>query len=235
MTDRVAIVAVAQTPYEAPNDTWRSHELTYHAVEKVLNDTGLKFTKDGTGIDATITCSNWLMEARAISNIPHGDVPGSHLRCEAKVSTEGSNAVAFAMIQILSGKYDVILVNASCKESNTNQSIVDNFSFEPIFHQKLGLDFLQAAAMQQARYMHKYGVSREQCAQVVVKNRSNGLQNPEVRFGAALNTHDVINSQVMAYPITSQEIRPTCDGACALILATEDKAKELTSKPLWIT
>ena len=59
MTDRVAIIAVAQTPYEAPNDTWRSHELTSHAVEKVLNETGLEFTKDGKGIDATITCSNW--------------------------------------------------------------------------------------------------------------------------------------------------------------------------------
>ena len=235
MRERVGIVAVAQTSYEAAHDWWRSHELTSHTVEKVLEETGLNWAKDGTGIDSTVSCSNWIMEGRAISNVSHGDVAGSHLRCEIKVSTEGANAVAFAMIQILSGKYDVILVTSCCKESNTNQSIVDNFCFEPIFHQKLGLDFLQAAALQQTRYMHKCGISREQCAAVVVKNRKNGLNNPNVRFGADLGLEEVMNAPMLAYPITSQEIRPVCDGACTLILATEEKARKLTGKPVWIT
>jgi acetyl-CoA C-acetyltransferase len=234
MVERVGIVAVAQTSYEAAHDEWASHELTYHTVEKVLEETGLTWAKDGTGIDASVTCSNWLMEGRGISNMPHSQVAGGHLRCETKVSTEGCAAVFYAMIQILSGHYDVVLVTAACKESNTNQSIVDNFCFEPIFHQKLGLDFLQAAGLQQMRYMHKYGISREQCAQVVVKNRRNGLKNPNVRFGAELRVEDVMGSKIMAYPITSQEIRPVCDGACALILAKEEKAKRLTNKPVWI-
>ena len=235
MRERVGIVALAQTTYEGAHDRWRSHELTSHTVEKVLEETGLTWAKDGTGIDATVTSNNWLMEGRAIANVTHGDVAGAHLRTEVKVSTEGINAVAFAMIQILSGHHDVILVTTCCKESNTNQSIVDNFSFEPIFHQKLGLDFLQAAALGQTRYMHRYGVSREQCAEVVVKNRKNGLANPNVRFGAKVSTKDVMNAPFLAYPITSQETRPVCDGACTLILAKEEKAKKLTNKPVWIT
>jgi len=235
MRERVGIVAVAQTSYEPAHDKWRSHELTYHTVEKVLQETGLKFKDDGTGIDATVSCSNWIMEGRGISNLPHSDVAGGHLRCETKVSTEGSNAVALAVIQILSGKYDVILVTASCKESNANQSIVDNFCFEPIFHQKLGLDFLQAAALQQSSYMAKYGISREQCAKVVEKNRKNGLKNPHVRFGGEVRVDDVMNARMMAYPISSQEIRPVCDGACTVILANEEKTKKLTDKPVWIT
>jgi acetyl-CoA C-acetyltransferase len=83
--------------------------------------------------------------------------------------------------------------------------------------------------------MDEYDISREQCAQVVVKNRRNGLKNPNVRFGAELQLEDVIGSRMMAYPITSQEIRPACDGACALILAKEEKATRLTNKPVWIT
>jgi acetyl-CoA C-acetyltransferase len=201
----------------------------------VLQETGLTWAKDGSGIDATVTSSNWLMEGRAIANVTHGDVAGSHLRTEVKVSTEGINAVAFAMIQILSGHHDVILVTACCKESNTNQSIVDNFCFEPIFHQKLGLDFLQAAALGQIRYMYRYGISREQCAHVVVKNRKNGLSNPYVRFGANVSSEEVVKAPFLAYPITSKEVRPICDGACTLILAKEDRAKKLTNKPVWIT
>jgi len=235
MRERVGIVAVAQTTYEGAHDRWRSHELTSHTVEKVLQETGLTWAKDGSGIDATVTSSNWLMEGRAIANVTHGDVAGSHLRTEVKVSTEGINAVAFAMIQILSGHHDVILVTACCKESNTNQSIVDNFCFEPIFHQKLGLDFLQAAALGQIRYMYRYGISREQCARVVVKNRKNGLSNPYVRFGADVSSEEVVKAPFLAYPITSKEVRPICDGACTLILAKEDRAKKLTNKPVWIT
>ena len=68
----------------------------------------------------------------------------------------------------------------------------------------------------------------------MTKNRSNGLKNPNVRFGADLSPGEVMGSRMMAYPITAQEIRPVCDGACALILATEEKAKKLTNKPLWI-
>ncbi len=234
MSEKVGIVAVAQTVYEPMHDHWRSHELTYHTVEKVLEETGLKFTDDGTGIDATVSSSNWLMEGRGISNLPHGDVAGAHLRCETKVSTEGINAVALAMIQILAGKYDVVLVTACCKESNANQSVIDNFCFEPIFHQKLGLDFLQAAALQQSQYMGKHGITREQCARVVEKNRKNGLNNPNNRFGANVDVDPVMSSKMLAHPITSQEVRPTCDGAATLILASEEKARRLTDKPVWI-
>lgn len=235
MSKRVGIVAVAQTAYEPAHDHWRSHELTYMTVENVLQETGLKFSGDGTGIDATVSSSNWLMEGRGISNLPHSDVAGGHLRCETKVSTEGINAVMLAMIQILAGKYDVVLVTACCKESNANQSVIDNFCFEPIFHQKLGLDFLQVAALQQSQYMEKHGISREQCARVVEKNRSNGLKNPNTRFGANVTVDTVMSSNVLAHPITSQEVRPMCDGAATLILATEEKAKKLTDKPVWIT
>lgn len=235
MKERVGIVAVAQTPYEGSHDRWRSHELTALTVEKVLADTGLTWAKDGTGIDATVTSNNWLMEGKAIANVSHGDVAGSHLRTEVKVSTEGINAVALAMIQILSGHHDVILVTACCKESNTDQSIIDNFCFDPVYHQKIGLDFLQAAALGQTAYMHRHGVTREQCAAIVVKNRQNGLANPNVRFADRTTTGQVLGAPMAAYPITSAEIRPSCDGACTLILAREGKARKLTNKPVWIT
>ena len=68
-----------------------------------------------------------------------------------------------------------------------------------------------------------------------MKNRGNGLKNPSVRIGAQLRVEDVMGSKMMAYPITSQEIKPLCDGACTVILAKEEKAKKLTNKPVWIT
>jgi len=235
MSDKVGIVAVAQTSYEQPEDRWRTQELTYQTVERMLEETGLTWARDGTGIDATITCSQDHVEGQTISNIAHETVAGGNLRPAVKVDRDGAAAVALGMVHILSGHYDVVLVTACAKESSLNQSIVDNFGFEPIFHRKLGLDFLQAAALQAMRYMDKYGISREQCARVVVKNRGNGLRNPYVQFGAELRLEDVLYSEMMAYPITAQEIKPVCDGACTIVLAREEKARRLTSKPVWIT
>ena len=44
-----------------------------------------------------------------------------------------------------------------------------------------------------------------------------------------------MGSTMLAYPITFSERKPVCDGAVSLILATEEKAKKLTDKPVWIT
>lgn len=44
MVEMVGIVAVAQTAYEPAHQHWRSHELTYDTVEKVPEETGLRFS-----------------------------------------------------------------------------------------------------------------------------------------------------------------------------------------------
>lgn len=232
--ERVGIVAVAQTKYEAAKPAWRPHELTYLVVEEVLAQTGLSFAKDGTGIDATVTCSSDHWDGRTLSNIPHGEVAGSFLRPEEKVAMDGANAVAYGFLKILSGHCDTVLVTAACKESETVGYIVENFGFDPIYHQKLGLDFLQAAALQATRYMNKYGISRAQCAKVVVKNRGNALKNPYAQVAGEVSIEEVLNSKMMAEPITFLEMKPVSDGACALILTREEKAKKLTDKPVWI-
>lgn len=235
MSERVGIVAVAQTSYEQPEDRWTPAELTYQAVLKVLEETGLTWARDGTGIDSTITCGQDHIEGQTISNMSHEMVAGGHFRPAVKVDRDGAAGVILGMAQILCGHYDVVIVTACLKESGLDQSIVETFGFEPIFHRKLGLDNLQAAALQATRYMNKYGISREQCARVVVKNRSNGVKNPYVQFGANLRVEDVLNSEMMAYPITAMEVKPICDGAIAIILAKEEKAKRLTNKPIWVT
>lgn len=231
---RVGIVAVAQTEYEEAKPAWREAEITYQIVEKLLEETGLSFAEDGTGIDATVTCSSDHWDGRTLSDIPHGEVSGAHLRAEEKVSSDGINAVIYAYLQILSGHYDVVLAVTTCKESQTVGHIIENLAFDPVYQQKIDLDFLAAAALQANRYIHKYGITPEQCARVVVKNRSNARNNPFAQLRAPVSMDEVLNSTMLAYPLRSLEAKPVSDGACGLILASEEKAKKLTKKPAWI-
>jgi acetyl-CoA C-acetyltransferase len=82
--------------------------------------------------------------------------------------------------------------------------------------------------------MHKYGITEEQCAKVVVKNRGNAKHNPYAQEPLDLTVSDVLNSKMLAYPIKLLDAKPTSDGACALILASEEKSKRITNKPIWI-
>jgi acetyl-CoA C-acetyltransferase len=234
MSERVGIVAVAQTKYSANRADANEGELVYEAVRQVLQETGLKFAQDGTGIDATITCSQDFLDGRTISNCNVMSYVGSHHSDEDKVAEDGLTAVYAAFARVLSGHQDVVLVASHCKESQADMRGVENAGLDPVFLRVLGLDFLSAAALQARRYMYKYGITPEQCAKVVVKNRGNAKKNPFAQESTEITTADVLGSQVLASPIRQLDMKPTSDGACAMILATEKKAKKLCAKPIWI-
>jgi acetyl-CoA C-acetyltransferase len=234
MADRVAIVAAAQTKYHPDRVDVSSGELAYETVEKVLQETGLTFTDDGTGIDSTITCTQAAWEGAFIPNIVTAPYVGAHLRPEDKIAEDSINGVYCALAQILSGHFDIVLVVTHCMESQSDKSIIDNTTFDPIFQRLLGLDFDAAAAMQANRYMHKYGITAEQCAKVAVKNRGNARKNPFAQEPMDITVEDVLNSDMVAYPIRHLDTKPTSDGSCSMILACEEKAKRLTDKPVWI-
>jgi acetyl-CoA C-acetyltransferase len=234
MSERVGIVAVAQTKYSPSRADASEGELVYEAIKQVLQETGLTYAQDGTGIDASITCSQDFWDGRTISNTNVMSYVGSHHSDEDKVTEDSLNAVYTAMARILSGHQDIVLVVSHTKESMADKRTIENAAVDPIFLRVLGLDFLSSAALQARRYMYKYGITPEQCARVVVKNRGNAKRNPFAQEPLDITVEDVLGSQVLASPIRQLDMKPTSDGACAMILAREKKAKKLTSKPIWI-
>jgi acetyl-CoA C-acetyltransferase len=81
--------------------------------------------------------------------------------------------------------------------------------------------------------MEKYGITREQCAKVAVKNLDNARRNPYAHRKGQYSVEAVLNSGMLAEPLTELEAAPKSEGMVALVLATEEKAKKLTDKPVW--
>jgi acetyl-CoA C-acetyltransferase len=234
MGKRVGIVAVTQTKYEEAQPHLSLHDLAYEPVKAILNETGLKFTEDGNGIDATVGCCNDYWTGWAISSKLYLDQAGGHLRAEEKVDGDGASAVFYAALSILSGHYDTILVLSFNKESQVNGRLVEYQGLEPNYSRLLGMDFVSAAALQARSYMNRYGITEEQASLVVIKNRKNAKSNPFVQFGRDLTVKDVLASPMLSSPLRELDVKPCCDGACALILTTEEKTKRWTSKPIWL-
>lgn len=231
MSERVAIVGVAQTRFSPKRADANCAELAYEAVGQVMAETGLEMERD---IGNTVSCSHDIWDGQTISNINITDVAGGHLRNEEKMAMDGSTAVYYGTIGILSGEFDCTLVLAHTKMSQTNRNIVNNTAFEPIYTRQLGFDYTSAGALQARRYMHKYGITPEQTAGVAVKNLGNATRNPNAHNKGQISVTDVLSSPIIADPIHAMEVAPDTDGAVALILASEEKAATITDTPVWI-
>jgi acetyl-CoA C-acetyltransferase len=163
------------------------------------------------------------------------DATCSHLKDESKVAGDGAYAVLYGAMHILSGDNKLVLVVSHCEESITDGTMIENWSIDHIFHRMLGLDYTMGAAMQARRYMDRYKLTPEQFAKVVVKNKGNALKNKYAQEAMTLTVEQVLKSKMLADPITELQMKPVSDGACAMILASEEVAKKLTPNPVWLT
>jgi acetyl-CoA C-acetyltransferase len=231
MADRVGIVGVCQTKYE-PRKIFDSYpEMVFEVSSKVLEENGLTIGD----MDQIVTNSQDFWDGRTISNRTVSEACGSTLKAESKVAMDGTFAVFYAAIRLLSGYYDSCLLVSHCKMSEGSPHLINNAMFDPLYQRILGFDELSTCALQAKRYMYKYGITAEQCAQVAVKNLRNGKRNPYTHRSRDVTVEQVMSSRMLANPIKELDAYPITDGACALILATEEKAKKWARTPVWIS
>ncbi|MFX1446151.1 MAG: thiolase family protein [Promethearchaeota archaeon] len=228
--DKVAIVGVAQTKYEAEKIDQTYMELTFEVVKKLHNQLGI--TNDDVG--SVITGSNDFNDGRTIANMAVQDGVGSVRKSESRVSGDGAFAYVYAAMRVLSGEYDTVLVVSHSKCSEGDQYLINNSIFDPFYQRHLGLDQISAAGLMANMYMSKYGITEEQAAKVVAKNRKNALNNPYAHLQKDISVNDVLNSPMLAYPLKELDFPPFSDGAVAMLLTNEKNAKKFTDTPVWL-
>lgn len=81
-------------------------------------------------------------------------------------------------------------------------------------------------------HMRRYGTTKEQFARIAVKNHRNGSLNPLAQYPEVYTLEDVLNSPVIAEPLTRLMCSPIGDGAAATILCASSIAGRYTSKPV---
>jgi acetyl-CoA C-acetyltransferase len=236
MARRVGICAAAQTIYE--HDMWyeRFQGMVLEVLESLQARTGIGFSGGKRGVDMTISVSDDVFDARTISDNGMTDVLGGHMRCEEKVAQEGIQALYYGLAAIRSGHCDVIMVMGHCKESQAkSRNMVTHLAYDPFYTRPVGLDYQAAAGLQARAYAAKAGITEEQLAEVVVRSRRNALRNPCFPEAVETTREAVMSSAMLADPIRELHAYPVSDGAVGMVLAAEDRIKDLTDKPVWIT
>jgi acetyl-CoA C-acetyltransferase len=235
MARRVGICAVAQTTWQ--RDKWqeRFQGMALEVLESLLQQTGMDFAEDG-GIGMTISVSDDIFDARTISDNGMTDVLGAHLRCEEKIAQEGIQALYYALAAIQSGHVDLVLVLGHCKESQpASRNQVTHMAFDPFYTRPVGLDFAAAAGIQAQAYQAKTPLTEDQLARIVVRSRRLAGRNPYQPETVPVTLQEVIESPLLADPIRALHAYPVSDGAVGLIVAAEERARQITDRPVWIT
>lgn len=77
------------------------------------------------------------------------------------------------------------------------------------------------------RYLHEYGVTREQLAWIPVTQRAHAALNPDAVYRTPLTVEDYLDSRVISSPICLYDCDVPVDGATAIVVSTVDAAPDL--------
>ena len=98
----------------------------------------------------------------------------------------------------------------------------------------VGATFPGLYAMMARAHMDEFGTTREQLAQVAVKNHYHGSMNPKAQFRNRITIDAVISSPLVADPLRLFDCSPITDGAAAVILVPAERAREFTDTPIYV-
>ena len=153
----------------------------------------------------------------------------------------GGGSGVFTAIQgwytVASGMFDVALLVAEEKMSSTQPHPQGAFLtiFDNVLERPLGPNLLWIFALEMNRYMNAYDLDKRDIATVAVKNKRNAADHPAALLGQAdISVDDVLNSETLAWPVQRLDVSPISDGAVAVVIASEDAARRLTDRPVWI-
>jgi acetyl-CoA C-acetyltransferase len=153
-----------------------------------------------------------------------GGIPAVHVE---SACASGGIAVRQAYIEVASGISDIVLAGGVEKMNDGADvtyalATAADQEYEA-FH---GVTFPGLYAMIARAHMHQYDTTREQLAEVAVKNHAHGLNNPNAQFRMAITQETVMNSTMVADPLRLLDCSPVTDGAAAVIVCSEEIAKK---------
>ncbi|MCE4625922.1 MAG: thiolase domain-containing protein [Desulfurococcales archaeon] len=233
--DKVAIVGAGLTLFrrrllETPR------ELAWEAAKMALDSAGLTL-KDidcvviGTAPDA--------FDGVHFNGEYLADGSGGWMKPTVRVYVGGGTGVMVpvaAWWHVASGMCNTVLAVAEEKMSPAHPHPQGVFAYiwDPILERPLGPNLIWIFAMEMRRYMHKCGAKKEDIALVSVKNKANALDHPAAQAAAKITVEDVLNSELLVWPVNRLDISPVSDGAAALVLARENMARRITDSPVWV-
>ena len=234
---KVAIVGVGMSKF---GEDWDRgfRDLIIDAGRRALEDSNLQ----GAEIDAmycgTMAPGPLIGQEHAGALLADwmGLNPIPSTRVEAACAS-GGVALRQGFLAIASGFHDCVVVGGVEKMTDVSGSDVVSAlggAGDQEWELFPGATFPAIYALMARRHMLEYGTTREQMASVSVKNHKNASHNKYAQFQKEITLDTVLNSKMVASPLTVFDCSPVTDGAAAVVLMPLEKAKKHCEQPIEI-
>ncbi|MBC7074830.1 MAG: propanoyl-CoA acyltransferase [Syntrophomonadaceae bacterium] len=238
---RVAVVGLGHTKF-CFNSPLTEVEMLAEAAMDAINEPNIK-PKDIQAafignVLGDFSEGQGMVQSYFINDIGCDQIPASRLEGACASATM---AIRDAYMWVASGYYDIVLAGGTERATAMGVPLATRtFAMfgDSRYEYPAGFTFPAAFGLLAHLYSDRYGIPleklKEQMAAVSVQSHFYGMKNPNAQFHQEITVDDVLSSPMICSPLQLHDCCPFSDGAAAVVLASEEIAKKLVDKPVYI-
>ena len=142
--------------------------------------------------------------------------------------------VMWAALAIEAGQCDVALIAYGSNQRSAAGKLVSSMKQAPWDAPYRLIRPAGAYALATSRYMHEYGLRREQLGEVALAARQWAQRNPDAFLRNPLTMDEYLASRMVASPLSVRDCCLVTDGAAAIVMVSAARARDLTTQPAYV-
>jgi len=147
----------------------------------------------------------------------------------------GGSAVHAAYSLVRAGTFRIVMVIGAERIAETpDAQAVLNTIFDLFYERDMPLSTNTSVALQASAYMQRHGITQEDLAQAVVRQRWNALRHPQAHLKGEITVGDVMASPMISYPLKLYDICPRSSGSAAMIVGNVEALDSFQSRPAFL-
>lgn len=219
-------------------------ELTIDAMLAALDNAGLK----PSDIDGLACWPGFMPDTPGFSPVSLTEVKEAlRLRLNwytAGIEASQMSAIINAAMAVLAGQAQHVLCFRTMTESTAMsqgvrsslvgtgpQRVHGPISWLAPFGAPSATNWIALAA---SRYMHEFGLRREQLAQVALNARRNAALNPKAIYRTPLSMDEYLGARMISTPLCLYDCDVPIDGSTAVIVSRRETGRDLKATPIVI-
>ena len=227
----IAVIAFAQMPNVREETVRNEVEMLMPVIQDVRERAGL----DQQQIGFTCSGSTDYLSGQAFSFVSTLDGVGPWPPIqESHVEMDGAWALYEAWVKLQLGDVDTALVYCYGKSAPGPIHEVLSRQLDPYHVAPLWPDAISLAALQARALIDGGKAGEADFCEVAARSRRNAMHNPNAQLAWDISEQDLLAVEPIVDPLRKSDCPPITDGACAVVLAADDRARELCSRPAWI-
>ena len=180
-----------------------------------------------------------VFSATAVHSMPAMSL-AEHIGVQPKFSSSsnigGSSFMAHALNAAMALEAGIINVALIAYGSNQRtaggfKTVSEPLPYEAVYKPRVPLT---AYALTANRYMHEFGATREDLAQIAVAARQWANLNPQAFMQGPLSVEDVLSARMISTPFTKLDCCLVTDGGAAIIMTRAERASDGPHTPVYL-